>query len=85
MHGFKCMGCYPPERGGDLGGGLLSQFLLGIRAAFSLSESLPAYFVANYRRLCLSHFWANMLFSRSQLSHFLLMYEMKNTQITFHQ
>ena len=32
------------------------------------------YSVANYYRPHLSHSWANMKFSRSQLSHFLFMY-----------
>ena len=42
--------------------------------------------VANYR-FRLSHFWGNMLFSRSQLSHFLFMYclILRKEQFSFHQ
>ena len=44
--------------------------------ATGLSEPYPiiVYSVANYYRPHLSHSWANMKFSRSQLSHFLFMY-----------
>ena len=46
---------------------------------------ITVYSVANYRPH-LSHFWANMQFSRSRLSHFLFMYHyiLNEEHFTFH-
>ena len=60
--------------------------------AAGLSEPLPHYIlfysVANYRPH-VNHFWANMLFSRSQLSHFLFLwidpfFRLNEEPFTFH-
>ena len=66
------MGPHGP-RWGRGGGGTWINFCCWMCAA-GLSEPLPLYslFCANYRPH-LSHFWANIKFSRSQLSHFLFL------------
>ena len=56
------------------GGGLLGSIFAGYVPLASQSPyPIIVYSVANYRPH-LSHFWANMSFSRSQLSHFIFMY-----------
>ena len=55
-------------------GGLLGSMFAGYVPLASQSlYPIIVYSVANYRPH-LSHFWANMSFSRSQLSHFIFMY-----------
>ena len=55
-------------------GGLLVSIFAGYVPLASQSPyPIIVYSVANYRPH-LSHFWANMSFSRSQLSHFIFMY-----------
>ena len=62
---------FPPGGGG---GGLLRSIFAGYVPLASWSPyPIIVYFVANCRPH-LSHFWANMSFSRSQLSHFIFMY-----------
>ena len=59
------------ESGG--GGGVLGLiFVEYVPLASQSPYPTRVYSVANYR-LHLSHFWANMLFSRSHLSHFLFL------------
>ena len=56
------------------GGGVLELTFAGYVPLASQSPyPIIVYSVANYRPH-LSHFWVNMKFSRSQLSHFLFMY-----------
>ena len=60
--------------GGRGGGGVLGLIFAGYMPLASQSPYLIIiYSVANYRRH-LSHFWANIKFSRSQLSLFLFIY-----------
>ena len=62
--------CFSP--GG--GGGALRLIFAGyVLLASHNAYPFIVYSVANYRPY-LSHFWANMSFSRSQLSHFLFIY-----------
>ena len=64
--------CFQLIPGG--GGGLLGSLFAGYVPLASQSPyPIIVYSVANYRPH-LSHFWANMSFSRSQLSHFIFMY-----------
>ena len=64
------LGAYAqPRRRRSRPGGLLGSIFAGY---VPLASQSP-YSVANYRPH-LSHFWANMSFSRSQLSHFIFMY-----------
>ena len=57
----------------DLGGSVIRVVFAGYVPLASKSPyPNVVYSVANYRPH-LSHFWANMQFSRSQLSHFLFL------------
>ena len=58
---------------GGAGGVLGLTFAGYVPLASQIPYPIIVYSVANYRPH-LSHFWANMKFSRSQLSHFLFMY-----------
>ena len=59
--------------GGWGGSGVLGLIFVGYLPLASRSlYPIIVYSVANYRAY-LSHFWANMLFSRSQLNHFLFL------------
>ena len=57
---------------GGRGGGKVLEFIFAWYVPLASQSPYPiiVYSVASCRRH-LSHFWANMLFSRSQLSHFL--------------
>ena len=63
--------CFSPGGGG--GGALRLIFAGYVLLASHNAYPFIVYSVANYRPY-LSHFWANMSFSRSQVSHFLFMY-----------
>ena len=62
------------ERGEPGGGGLLGLIFAGYVLLTSQSPyPIIVYSAASYRPHQ-GYFWANVLFSQSQLSHFLLMY-----------